>query len=94
MVLSKHVDGVIVVVGRATSKQIVRRTCARISDSGAKLLGVVLNQVSASHDSYYPYNSYNGYNRDYYTSNGASTGKPQPRRISGATDDQSFVILG
>ena len=61
IVLSRHVDGVIVVVGRSTSKQLVKRACTRISDTGARLLGVVLNRVSAYHASYYPYNGYYHY---------------------------------
>jgi capsular exopolysaccharide synthesis family protein len=61
IVLSRHVDGVIVVVGRSTSKQLVKRACTRISDAGARLLGVVLNRVSAYHASYYPYNGYYHY---------------------------------
>ena len=65
IVLSKHVDGVIVIAGRATSRQLVKRACLRLSDAGAKLLGVVLNQISAYHASYYPYSGYHYYS--YYS---------------------------
>lgn len=78
IVLSKHVDGVIVVVGRSTSKQLVRRACTRISDTGAKLLGVVLNRVSAYHASYYPYNGYYHY---YNHSSDRSNGTNEHARI-------------
>jgi capsular exopolysaccharide synthesis family protein len=61
VVLSQHVDGVIMVVGRATSKQVVKRACLRMSDAGAKLLGAVLNRISAHHASYYSYGNYQYY---------------------------------
>jgi succinoglycan biosynthesis transport protein ExoP len=61
IVLSQHVDGVVMVVGRTTSRQLVKRACLRMSDAGAKLLGAVLNRISAHHASYYPYNSYYEY---------------------------------
>jgi Mrp family chromosome partitioning ATPase len=77
-VLSKHVDGVVVVVGRSTSKQLVRRACTRISDTGARLLGVVLNRVSAYHASYYPYNGYYHY---YNPSRDRSNGTAEHARI-------------
>jgi capsular exopolysaccharide synthesis family protein len=78
IVLSRHVDGVIVVVGRSTSKQLVKRACTRISDTGAKLLGVVLNRVSAYHASYYPYNGYYHY---YNYSRDRSNGTGERARI-------------
>ena len=78
IVLSKHVDGVVVVVGRSTSKQLVRRACTRISDTGARLLGVVLNRVSAYHASYYPYNGYYHY---YNPSRDRSNGTAEHARI-------------
>jgi polysaccharide biosynthesis transport protein len=65
VLLSRHVDGVIVVAGRETSKHLVRRTCLLLSDTGAKILGLVLNQVGSDHASYYPYNGYRGYS--YYS---------------------------
>jgi succinoglycan biosynthesis transport protein ExoP len=86
LVLSKYVEGVIVVVGRATPKHIVRRASLRISDTGAKILGVVLNQfTSYGHSSYYPYN---GYNYSRYYSEGESS-----RRLSSETDDYGDMIF-
>jgi polysaccharide biosynthesis transport protein len=78
IVLSKLVDGVVVVVGRSTSKQLVKRACTRISDTGARLLGVVLNRVSAYHASYYPYNGYYHY---YDDSSDRSKGTGEHARI-------------
>jgi succinoglycan biosynthesis transport protein ExoP len=83
IVLSKHVDGVIVVAGRTTSKKLVRRSCVRLTDAGSKLVGVVLNQISASHDRYYPYNGY------YYDSD-----RKSPRLGTRVSDDHSFIVLG
>lgn len=61
VVLAQHVDGVILVVGRTTSKQVVKRACLRMTDAGAKLLGAVLNRITAHHASYYPYGNYQYY---------------------------------
>jgi capsular exopolysaccharide synthesis family protein len=84
IVLSKHVDGVIIVIGRSTSKKLVKRAYAGISDAGAKTLGVVLNQINSNHDSYYPYNGY------YYSSDRKSS----PRTGQRIGDDNSFIVLG
>lgn len=65
VVLSRHVDGVIVIAGRATSRQLVKHACLRISDAGSKILGLVLNQVGFYHASYYSYHSYHHYS--YYS---------------------------
>jgi capsular exopolysaccharide synthesis family protein len=64
--LSTYVDGVMIIAGRATSKHLVRRACVRINAAGAKVLGIVLNQVNARDPSYYPYGGgYHGYS--YYS---------------------------
>jgi succinoglycan biosynthesis transport protein ExoP len=85
LVLSKYAEGVIVIVGRTTPKHIVRRACLRISDSGAKILGVVLNQVSSyGHSSYYSY----GYNDSRYYSNGGTS-----RHAPNQTDDYHDMVF-
>ncbi len=81
IVLSRHVDGVVVVVGRTTPKQLVRRACMRIGDAGAKLLGVVLNQVSAHHASYNPYGSYYYYHDRDSASRGADGADNQAKIV-------------
>jgi succinoglycan biosynthesis transport protein ExoP len=58
VVLSQLVDGVIIVAGRTTPKHLVKRACLRLSDTGAKLLGVVLNQVDPRVAGYYSFDSY------------------------------------
>jgi capsular exopolysaccharide synthesis family protein len=60
--LSTMVDGVVVVAGGETSRKLVIETCGRLTHVGAKILGVVLNRVDITGDSYYRYNHYSYYN--------------------------------
>jgi succinoglycan biosynthesis transport protein ExoP len=46
MGLATMVEGVVVVAAVDTPKQTIRGVCQRLSDSGAKVLGVVLNRVN------------------------------------------------
>ena len=64
VVLSRLVDGVVVVVGPRTPKQLVRHACARLGQVGARILGVVLNQVNMKSPDYYHYHRYYAY-EDY-----------------------------
>ncbi len=66
VLLSAVADGVLLVVhGGAASRHIVRRSKQLLSDVGAKIFGVVLNNVTVSrHDYYYNRN----YDRYYYAS--------------------------
>jgi capsular exopolysaccharide synthesis family protein len=86
LVLSKHVEGVIVIAGRTTPKHLVRGACLRLSDSGAKILGVVLNQFSSN--GYSSYSHYNGYDYSHYYSNG----KPS-RHAPNETDDYGDMVF-
>jgi succinoglycan biosynthesis transport protein ExoP len=81
VVLSRYVDGVIMVVGRTTAKQLAKRACQRMSDAGAKVLGVVLNQLGAYHASYY---SYHGYYDSYRSS---SSGRAE------AAENQTKIVF-
>jgi polysaccharide biosynthesis transport protein len=68
VLIASMVDGVILVVhsGRS-SRQVVKRSRQLLQDIGAKILGVVLNNVNLrSQDNYYYYQSY--YHRSYYRS--------------------------
>ncbi|MEP7075994.1 MAG: capsular biosynthesis protein, partial [Acidobacteriota bacterium] len=68
VLIASMVDGVILVVhsGRS-SRQVVRRSRQLLNDIGAKIFGVVLNNVNLrSQDNYYYYQSY--YHRDDYQS--------------------------
>ncbi|OLD27376.1 MAG: hypothetical protein AUJ04_04260 [Acidobacteria bacterium 13_1_40CM_3_55_6] len=80
VLLSSVADGVLLVVhGGAASRHIVRRSKQLLSDVGAKIFGVVLNNVTVSKHDYYYYNQY----RDYYH----SAADTQPAEISPSTVD-------
>ena len=57
--LATMVDGVLLVVGAETPKQMVQTTCTRLNHVGAKILGLVLNGVDTHHSGGYHY--YNHY---------------------------------
>jgi len=56
-----RVDGVLMVVGAATSKRVVRQACARLRCVSANILGVALNRVDTASPDYYYYNPYMSY---------------------------------
>lgn len=57
--LSRAVDGVILVVkAGVTPKEVVKRACETLQDSGANLLGVILNNVKGALPDYYSYKYY------------------------------------
>jgi polysaccharide biosynthesis transport protein len=65
VLISTMVDGVLLVVhGGRTSRHIVRRSKQLLNDVGAKILGVVLNNVNLQSHDYYYYKSY--YGRKHY----------------------------
>ena len=66
VLIASMVDGVILVVHAGkSSRQVVRRARQMLQDVGAKIFGVVLNNVNLrSQDNYYYYQSY--YHRDSY----------------------------
>lgn len=68
VILSTMVDGVILVVhGGKSTRDVVRRARQELSTVGAKIFGVVLNNVDLSrdgYDNYYYYRYYSGYGRD------------------------------
>jgi capsular exopolysaccharide synthesis family protein len=66
VLIASMVDGVILVVHSGkSSRQVVRRSKQLLNDIGAKIFGVVLNNVNLrSEDNYYYYQSY--YHRDNY----------------------------
>lgn len=68
VLIASMVDGVILVVHSGkSSRQVVRRAKQSLMDVGAKIVGVVLNNVNLrSQDNYYYYQSY--YHRDNYRS--------------------------
>ncbi len=71
VILSTLVDGVILVVhGGKSTRDIVRRARQELSTVGAKIFGVVLNNVDLKrdgYDNYYYYRYYSGYGQDAAT---------------------------
>jgi polysaccharide biosynthesis transport protein len=73
--LSTMVDGVLLVVGRQTAKQLVQTTCTRLNHVGSKILGLVLNGVgSHGHGGYQYYNHYYSYGREEDTTLSKASG--------------------
>jgi capsular exopolysaccharide synthesis family protein len=65
VLIASMVDGVLLVVhGGRSSRHIVRRSKQLLSDVGAKVFGVVLNNVNLQSHDYYYYQSY--YGQKYY----------------------------
>jgi succinoglycan biosynthesis transport protein ExoP len=52
VLLSRLVDGVVIVANAHTARPLVRDACSRLIHVGASLLGVVLNDVSPQHQRY------------------------------------------
>ncbi len=68
VLISSMVDGVLLVVhGGKSSRHIVRRSKQLLNDVGAKIFGVVLNNVNLRSHDYYYYQSY--YGQKYYEKN-------------------------
>jgi len=68
VLISTMVDGVLLVVhGGKSSRHIVRRSKQLLNDVGAKIFGVVLNNVNLQSHDYYYYQSY--YGQKYYEKN-------------------------
>ncbi len=65
LILSSLVEGVIIVVkGGVTPREMAQRTKAHLQSVGAKILGIVINQVKLQPHDYYYYSTY--YSRYYY----------------------------
>lgn len=67
LILSRYVDGVLIVVkGASTPKKIIRDAVERLHSVGAKFIGAILNNVDVTSGDYYYYGAYY---RTYYTKN-------------------------
>jgi capsular exopolysaccharide synthesis family protein len=74
VLISSLVDGVLLVVhGGKSSRHVVRRSRQLLNDVGAKILGVVLNNVSPHSQDYYYYQRY--YGRKYYETDAEADGE-------------------
>ena len=79
--LSTMVEAVLVVAGNDTSRRLVRETCERLGNVGAKIVGVILNRVDVRNNSSYLYGHYSYYysykpNKDRQPRDGKSDGAP------------------
>jgi len=72
VILSQMVDGVLMIVGPRTPKQLVRYACVRLRQVDAKILGVILNRVNVSSAGYHHYHAYADYD-DYSDRSDATT---------------------
>ncbi len=80
VVLSRLVDGVVMVLkGGATPQAVARDAKQRLISVGARILGVVLNDVDIRGGDYYHYNRYY-----YYYYNPSETGRKRKRAAGGA----------
>jgi capsular exopolysaccharide synthesis family protein len=62
VVVGPRADGVILVVkGNATPRQLVRRAHERLAQTGARLLGTIVNNVDTGWGDPYAYDAYYGY---------------------------------
>ncbi len=74
VLISSMVDGVLLVVhGGKSSRHVVRRSRQLLQDVGAKIFGVVLNNISLQPHDYYYYQRY--YNQQHYKSDTESDGE-------------------
>ncbi|HEX8474134.1 MAG TPA: polysaccharide biosynthesis tyrosine autokinase [Pyrinomonadaceae bacterium] len=72
VLISKMVDGVLLIVhGGKSSRTIVRRSSQILNEVGAKVLGVVLNNVNLHREDYYYY-------QHYHTNYSSETNAEQP----------------
>jgi polysaccharide biosynthesis transport protein len=71
VVLSTMVDGVVLVVGNETKRQVVKAAAAQLGNGQGKILGVVLNRVDVRNAEYKEHYKY--CNPDYYYSSATET---------------------
>jgi capsular exopolysaccharide synthesis family protein len=70
VILGSMTDGVLLVVqGDRTSRELVRRSQRLLHEVGARIFGVILNNVNVKPEDYYYYQSY--YGSRYYADNAA-----------------------
>jgi len=78
VLISTMVDGVLLVVhGGKSSRHVVRRSRQLLQDVGAKIFGVVLNNINLQAHDYYYYQRY--YSQNYYKN------EPEPEETRAAS---------
>ena len=84
-ILSTMVDGVVLVVhGGKSSRHVVKRSRQLLQDVGAKIFGVVLNNVNLQSHDYYYYQRY--YGSHYYKADGDGENGNAPATASSTLD--------
>ncbi|HZI20747.1 MAG TPA: polysaccharide biosynthesis tyrosine autokinase [Pyrinomonadaceae bacterium] len=84
-ILSTMVDGVMLVVhGGRSSRAVVRRAKQQLTDVGAHIFGIVLNNVKPESSDYYYYSA--GYYSNYYSAGHEDEGVPEGAEPAGAAD--------
>jgi polysaccharide biosynthesis transport protein len=85
VLISSMVDGVLLVVhGGKSSRHVVKRSRQLLQDVGAKIFGVVLNNVNLQSHDYYYYQRY--YGSSYYKSDGEEEMESAPAVASSSLD--------
>jgi Mrp family chromosome partitioning ATPase len=81
VLISTMVDGVLLVVhGGKSSRHVVKRSRQLLQDVGAKIFGVVLNNVNLESHDYYYYQRF--YGSHYYKSDGDEETETTPAAAS------------
>ena len=81
VVLSRHVDGVVIVVkGGSTPKRLVRDAVSRLKRVGTRILGTILNDIDFQGADYHYYNRYYS---SYYHSDESHNGSHNGAEPSG-----------
>jgi capsular exopolysaccharide synthesis family protein len=84
-ILSTMVDGVMLVVhGGRSSRAVVRRAKQQLTDVGAHIFGIVLNNVKPEATDYYYYSA--GYYSNYYSGGAEEEGVPEEAKTAGAAE--------
>ena len=78
LLLARHAAEVVYVCKfKTVRRSVVKRTTAKFEDTGARLLGLVLNQMPRSRVMNYDYEGYGAYGKDYYKAYGENDAKSQ-----------------
>ena len=86
VLISSMVDGVLLVVhGGKSSRHVVKRSRQLLQDVGAKIFGVVLNNVNLQSHDYYYYQRY--YGSRYYKSDGEGETGPATAAVGSSSVD-------
>ena len=77
LILAPLTDGVVVVAGAEMVPRKALHTLERIHDTGARILGVVLNRAQVEKHSYYYSHYYGHYTSHYYGKRSSSGGQKE-----------------